>query len=58
MSKIDYFFSIGMILFGFYVMCVANAAIYAPYDAVGYVMTLGFIASVVGIHQTVAGGKK
>ena len=51
MSKIDHIFSVAMTLFGFFVMCTANAAIYAPYDVVGYLITAGFVISLTGVYH-------
>lgn len=51
MNKVDTIFSIAMFSFGLFVMLVSNAAIYAPDEAVGYGVTMGFLCSMVGLYH-------
>lgn len=51
MTTIDKLFSGLMFAFGLFVMLVSNAAIYAPDEAVGYGVTMGFLCSMVGLYH-------
>ena len=45
-------FSAVMMVFGLYVISVANASLYAPNEVVGFLVTIGMICTVTGIFST------